>query len=79
MNLQFAISGLVAVFIFAGTPSPASAWWQFVSNSPSGQRQVSVRYPTQKECETALKDAEAKLAKRYPGLFPLVGSCEEYR
>lgn len=79
MKLQVAISTLVAAAIFAGSASPASAWWQFVANSPSGQRHVSVRYPTQKECETALKATESKLAKQYPDLYPLVGSCEEYR
>lgn len=79
MKLQVAISTLAAAAIFAGSASPASAWWQFVANSPSGQRHVSVRYPTQKECETALKATESKLAKQYPDLYPLVGSCEEYR
>jgi hypothetical protein len=78
MNLQVALSILVAGAVFA-IASPASAWWQFVANSPNGERQVSVRYPTQKECEIALKVTESKLAKKYPDLYPLVGSCEEYR
>jgi hypothetical protein len=55
------------------------AWWQFVANNPNGQRQVSPRYASQTECENALKVTEAKLAKKYPELYPLVGSCEEYR
>jgi hypothetical protein len=32
-----------------------------------------------KECDKALKVSEARLAKKYPHLYPLVGSCEEYR
>ncbi len=78
-KLRVALSMMVAGAVFAGTASPASAWWQFVANSPSGQRHVSVRYQTQKECETALKVTESKLAKQYRDLYPLVGSCEEYR
>lgn len=74
--LQVVFSMLLVV---AATASPAMAWWQFVANSPGGQRQVSPRYATQKECENALKITEAKLAKQYPELYPLVGSCEEYR
>ena len=76
---QIVRSILVAGAILAATAAPAVAWWQFVANSPSGQREVSPRYATQRECESALKVAEAKLAKRYPELYPLVGSCEEYR
>ena len=79
MNLQVALSMLIAGAVFAATASPALAWWQFVANSPSGQRQVSTRYATQKECETHSKSRESKLAKKYPELYPLVGSCEEYR
>jgi len=76
---QVARSMLVAGALLATTALPAAAWWQFASNSPSGQRQVSTRYATQKECETALKAAESRLAKKYPDLYPLVGSCAEYR
>ena len=79
MKLQIALSMLVAGALFAATASPALAWWQFVANSPSGEREASPRYATQKECENALKVTEAKLAKKYPELYPLVGSCEEYR
>ena len=79
MKLNVTLSMLVAGVIFAATASPASAWWQFVANSPTGQRHVSARYATQKECETALKVTESQLAKKYPELYPLVGSCEEYR
>jgi hypothetical protein len=79
MGVRFAISMLVVGSVIAGTTSSALAWWQFVANSPNGQRHVSVRYPTLKECEAALKITESKLAKQYPDLYPLVGSCEEYR
>ena len=79
MNVQIALSMLVAGALFAASASPALAWWQFVANSPGGQRQASAHYPTKKECENALKVAEAELAKKYPELYPLVGSCEEYR
>jgi hypothetical protein len=79
MNRQVALSMLVAAAVFAVTASPALAWWQFVANSPNGQRQVSPRYASQTDCENALKVTEAKLAKKYPELYPLVGSCEEYR
>jgi hypothetical protein len=79
MKLQIALSMLVAGALFAATAAPALAWWQFVSNSPTGERQASPHYATQKECENALKVTEAKLAKKYPELYPLVGSCEEYR
>jgi hypothetical protein len=79
MNLQVLLSMLAAGVIFAATASPASAWWQFVANSPSGRRQVSPHYDTEKECQRALKVAESQLAKKYPELYPLVGSCEQYR
>jgi hypothetical protein len=80
MNRQVAVSMLVAGAVFAAaTASPALAWWQFVANSPSGERHVSPHYATQSECESALKVTELKLAKKYPKLYPLVGSCEEYR
>ena len=67
-----------AALVASGTP--AVAWWQFVALGPNGERQVSPRYKTEKECNVALKDTEAKLEKRYPNpdRFPLVGSCEEH-
>lgn len=79
MKLKVALSLLVAGAGIAAMVSSAAAWWQFVANSPSGQRHVSAHYSTQKECEAALKITESKLAKKYPELYPLVGSCEEYR
>lgn len=79
MNVQIALSMLVAGALFAASASPALAWWQFVANSPNGQRQASPHYATKEKCENALKVAQAELAKKYPELYPLVGSCEEYR
>ena len=63
MNLQVGLSILVAGAVFAATVSPALAWWQFVANSPSGQRHVSPRYATESECESALKLAESNWLK----------------
>jgi hypothetical protein len=79
MNLQVVLSVLIMGAVLASTASPAVAWWQFVANSPNGERQVSPHYSAQKECQSALKVTEAELAKKYPDLYPLVGSCEEYR
>jgi hypothetical protein len=69
---------LVGVTLAAAV-SPAAAWWQFVANGPNGERQVSPHFSSQKECKTALKATESRLAKKFPDLYPLVGSCEEYR
>jgi hypothetical protein len=65
--------------IFALSTSPASAWWQFVANGRNSERQVSPHFQTEKECESALKATEARMAKEFPDRFPLVGSCEVYR
>jgi hypothetical protein len=78
-KLQSALSAIIIGTTLGIMVSPASAWWQFVANSPNAQRQVSAHYSSQKECKSALKATEARLAKKYPDLFPLVGSCEEYR
>jgi hypothetical protein len=78
-KLQSALSAIIIGTTLGTMVSPASAWWQFVANSPNAQRQVSAHYSSQKECKSALKATEARLAKKYPDLFPLVGSCEEYR
>jgi hypothetical protein len=64
---------------FAFSPHPALAWWQFVTNGPNSERQVSPHFSSQKECERALKVTEAFMTKKFPGRYPLVGSCEEYR
>jgi hypothetical protein len=74
-----ALSKLIVGATLATVASPASAWWQFVANNPSGERQASPHYGSEKECKSALKAMEARLAKKYPELYPLVGSCEEYR
>jgi hypothetical protein len=78
-KLQSALSAVIIGATLAAIVSPASAWWQFVANSPNAQRQVSRHYSSQKECKSALKATETRLAKKYPELYPLVGSCEEYR
>jgi hypothetical protein len=70
---------LITSVVLGASFSAASAWWQFSANSPSGERHVSPHYGTMKECEAGLKVTEAALAKKYPDLYPLVGSCEEYR
>jgi hypothetical protein len=79
VNRQKALPVVLIGATIAASVSPASAWWQFAANSPTGQRQTSPHYDTLKECETALKVVETKLAKKYPTLYPLVGSCEQYR
>ena len=64
----------------AAAPKEAPAvWWQFVTNGPNGERQVSPHFANEEECERALKAVEALLAKRFPDRYPLVGSCESYR
>jgi hypothetical protein len=78
-KLQSTLSAIIIGTTLGTMVSPASAWWQFVANSPNAQRQVSAHYSSQKECKSALKATEVRLAKKYPDLFPLVGSCEEYR
>jgi predicted ferric reductase len=77
-KLQSALSAIIIGTTLGIMVSPASAWWQFVANSPNAQRQVSAHYSSQKS-KSALKATEVRLAKKYPDLFPLVGSCEEYR
>jgi hypothetical protein len=71
---------LLAGATLVASVSPALAWWQFVALGPNGERQVSARFRTEKECAAALKATEASLEKKYPNpdRFPLVGSCEEY-
>jgi hypothetical protein len=63
---------------FAMSASPAFAWWQFVAYSPNGERHVYTRYQSEKICQEALKKVDAEIGKKYPALYPRVGSCEEY-
>jgi hypothetical protein len=79
VNLQVVLSVLIIGVIIGASASPASAWWQFAANGPNGERQTSPHYGTLKQCNKALKLTESRLAKKYPELYPLVGSCEEYR
>jgi hypothetical protein len=78
VSLQVTFS-LLIISVTIGAASPASAWWQFAANRPNGERQTSPHYGTLKECNWALKLTELRLAKKYPELYPLVGSCEEFR
>jgi len=59
--------------IFALSTSPASAWWQFVANGRNSERQVSPHFQTEKECESALKATEARMAKEFPDRFSVRG------
>lgn len=79
MRLKSILSALLIGVTLVTAVSPAFAWWQFVANSPNGERQVSAHFKSEKECESALKATESQLAKKFPDLYPLVGSCEEYR
>ena len=79
MNLRLFAILLSAFALFAMSAAPALAWWQFVSYTPNGERKVHTPYANEKACQSALKQAEAELAKKYPKLYPSVGSCEEYR
>ena len=69
----------IGIAIAALLATPALAYWQFFERPPGIERKPSPRYGSQKECEAALKVAEAKLKKAYPDRYPLVGSCEEFR
>ncbi len=74
------IAPLLAGFALAVmTAAPALAWWQFVAWSPGGERKVYTRYKSKEACEAALKKVDAQIAKKYPHLYPRVGSCEEYK
>ncbi len=62
-----------------GTKDETVFWWQFVTNGPNGERQISPHFTSEEECERAAKAVEALLAQKYPHRYPLIGSCEEYR
>jgi hypothetical protein len=70
---------LAVCAVLSITTMPAKAWWQFVGYSPDGTRKVYTPYQTEKECDRALKRIDAQIAKKYPKLYPRVGSCEEYK
>jgi len=70
---------LSALALLAMSAAPALAWWQFVAYNPDGDRKVYTPYATEKACQAALKQVDAELGKKYPKLYPRVGSCEEYR
>ena len=74
-------AGLCAAAIAAVAvgATPVLAYWQFMERPPGIEVKPSPRYTSQKQCEDALKKAEAQLKKAYPDRYPLVGSCEEFR
>jgi hypothetical protein len=90
---RFAVATLTlgAVLLLGASAAPATwlqvvanrsdppVWWQFVTNGPNGERQVSPHFASEQDCERALKAVEALLTKRFPDRYPLVGSCESYR
>lgn len=78
LKIAFLLCGL-GIAILAESATPALAWWQFISLDPQGERKASARFQTEAECKAVLKSTEAALRKAYPNLYPLVGSCEEYR
>lgn len=69
-------AGVVIALVFA---TPVSAYWQFIERPGGVEVRPSARFNGQKECEAALKKAEAALKRAYPTRYPLVGSCEEFR
>ena len=71
------VAGLLVSLVSMTTP--AGAYWQFIERPPGFEVKPSPRFSSQKDCEAALKKAEASLKKAYPNRYPLVGSCEEYR
>ncbi|HXX07503.1 MAG TPA: hypothetical protein VEJ43_05475 [Pseudolabrys sp.] len=74
------VSGAIGLLLLpASMTTPAAAYWQFIERPPGFEVKPSPRYGSQKDCEAALKKAEASLKKAYPNRYPLVGSCEEYR
>jgi hypothetical protein len=79
MKLRTIILFVSAFGIFAGSAAPAFAWWQFVAYDANGTRKVYARYANEKACEAVLKKVDADISKTHPGLYPRVGSCEEYR
>lgn len=79
MKLRTLALVLSALAISAISARPALAWWQFVGYNPDGDRKVYGRYANEKVCNAALKQIDGQLAKKYPKLYPRVGSCEEYR
>lgn len=70
---------IFGIATLAMSASPALAWWQFVAYNPSGERMVYSRYANEKTCKAALEKVDAELGKKYPKLYPRVGSCEEYK
>lgn len=70
---------LCAFPVLLASASPVLAWWQFVALGDNDERKVYTRFSTEARCQAALKAVEAKLKKKHPNRYPLVGSCEEYK
>jgi len=70
---------MLAVAILAFSAGPAAAYWQFTAYNPSGERKVHGPYSSRHTCESMIKRIDAQLAKRYPTLYPRVGSCQEFK
>jgi hypothetical protein len=68
-----------AIVTFSLIATPTLAYWQFFERPPGVEVKPSPRYSSKKQCDDALKKAEATLKKAYPDRYPLVGSCEEFR
>ena len=79
MRSRIMTLSLSALALFALSARPALAWWQFVAWNPDGDRKVYTPYGSEKACQAALKQVDVELAKKYPKLYPRVGSCEEYK
>ena len=80
--LPLGVSAASATRLQVAANGPSGAppvWWQFVTNGPNGERQVSPHFASEEDCERALKIVEALLTKKFPDRYPLVGSCESYR
>jgi hypothetical protein len=69
---------LCAFPVLVMSASPALAWWQFAAWGENGERKVYTRFSTEARCNAALKAVEARLKKKFPNRYPLVGTCEEY-
>jgi hypothetical protein len=79
MKLKTVAGLLAGIALSVMSAAPALACCQFVAWNPNGERKVYTRYRTEKVCEAALKKVDAELGKKYPHLYPRVGSCEEYK
>lgn len=78
-RMFISILTVIGITVIGESTTSAVAWWQFATLGSHGERTVSPRFSSEAKCNAALKSTEAALRKAYPGRYPLVGSCEEYR